>query len=78
MNKIRITLEIESKHRNERRTSKLEKLIGAFVRLWKATLASDLHPSAIAKLLRLFVISSALLALAYLLSCILALVINRL
>jgi len=77
MNKIKITLEIQSGRKNERRMSKLEKLVNAFVRLWKAILASDLRPGAKIKLLRQVVVSSILLALAYLLVCILPLILNR-
>jgi len=77
MNKIKITLEIESKHKNERRVSKLEKLVNAFVRLWKATLASDLRRSAKTKLLCLIVISVTLPTLIYLLFRILTLILNH-
>ena len=75
MNKIKITLEIESKHRNGRHVSILEKLVNAFIRFWKVTLASDLHPSAKAKLLRLIIV---LIAVTYLLCRILPLILNHL
>ncbi len=78
MNKKKLTLEIESRRRNERRLSKLEKLVSAFTRLWKVTLASDLRSNAKTKLLRLIIISSALLVLTYLILCILTLILNRL
>ena len=77
MNKIKITLEIESKRKNERRVSKLEKLVNAFVRLWKATLTSDLRHSAKTKLLRQIVVYSTVLVVTYLLFCILMLILNH-
>jgi len=77
MNKIKITLEIQSRRRNERRTSKSEKLVNAIVRLWKATLTSDLRPSAKFKLLRQIVVSGTLLVLAYLFARLLPLILNH-
>ena len=73
MNKIRITLAIEAKLRNEERTSKLEKLVNAFITFWKITLESSLRPDAKAKLLWLIVI-----AVTYLLCRLLPLILNRL
>ena len=78
MKKLKITLEIKSEQKNERRVSKLEKLVNAFVRFWKATLASDLRPSSKIKLLQQIFIFSTLLALAYLVFCMLTLILNRL
>ena len=78
MKKIKITLEIETKYGNGRSVSKLEKLVNAFIRLWKVTLASNLCPKAKTELLRLIVVFSTLLALTYLLFCILTLILNRL
>jgi hypothetical protein len=71
MNKIKITLQIESK--KEKRISKLEKLLKSFLLLWKVTLESNLRPNAKAGLLWLIVI-----ALTYLLCRILPLILNHL
>ena len=73
MNKIKITFEIKSEHKNEKRTSKLEKLVNAFIRFWKVTLVSNLRPDAKFKLLRLIIV---LIALTYLLCRIFAIVLN--
>ena len=75
MNKIKITLEIESKGRNVRHVSLLEKLVSAFIRFWKITLASNLRPEAKTKLLRLIVV---LIAVTYILCRILPLILNHL
>jgi hypothetical protein len=77
MKKVKITLEIESYRKNERRISKFDKLVNAFVQLWKATLTSSLRSSAKNKLLRQIVVSSTLIALSYLLVCILPILLNR-
>jgi hypothetical protein len=77
MKKIKITLEIESKHKNERHVSKLEKLVGTVIRFWKITLASDLRPNAKIRLLCLIVISITLPSSIYLLFRILTLILNH-
>jgi hypothetical protein len=73
MNKIRITLEIESSHR-KKQGSKLGKLVDAFVKLWRATLASDLYSSHKTKIL---VTISVLITLAYFVFCLLTFVLNH-
>jgi hypothetical protein len=73
MNKIRITLEIESR-RGKRQGSKLEKLVDAFVQLWKTTLVSDLYSRHKTKIL---VTVSTLITLAYLIFCLLTFVLNH-
>jgi hypothetical protein len=78
MKKIKITLEIEAKHRNERHASKFEKFVTSFLRLCEIMLASDLRPNAKVKILRLVIISSTLMALTYFLFCVLTLIVNRL
>ena len=62
MNKIKITLEIESGNKKEIHMSKFEKLIGAFMRLVR-----KLRPRDKAELSRLIIVVSALVAQSYLL-----------
>jgi len=73
MNKIKITLQIESK--KERHVSQLEKLFNTFTQFWKVTLSSDLPANSKFKLLQLIVV---LIALTYLLCRILPLILGKL
>lgn len=77
MNKIRITLEIESRRGSNRKTSQTDKLINALTKFWNSILTSNLHPSAKVKILQTLIFSSTLLILVYLLICLNPLILNR-
>ena len=70
MNKLRITFEIKSEYRKEKRITEREKLVNAFIRL-----ASRLRPYAIAKLLQLMLV---LVVVAYIICRAITLILNHL
>lgn len=56
MKRIKIKLEIDAEGRSRRRVSSFDKLINAFVRIWKATLASSLRRNSKTILLCLLIV----------------------